>query len=430
MLEDYVLIHNINTAAFNPSPQSETMPYCSTGNCTWPVFTSLGYCSKCEDISRSLQDSTTSEVNYYNCGSDIDNWVPSKKDDSDCQAVIGNYTYTFPTFNGQDLKIADVVHPSNKTSFNVRFEMSSIYERPSFLVLPLEWQPDVPFNFTDGTSIFGGGLISFVRLSAHAPSIGDILTADVCALSLCAQKRNVSISFNQLSSIILQTVWGKWIHLESDSEYFYYPDAMSFVKDDINKTFPPVIPKYPNGEGHQLLGSQVSFLEAMLRTFQDEISLDTSGTLAEVPGKPRELDISFKIISAFNASSNISVTMENIAITLTNFVRDSSNLTVVGQVGHPQVFVNVIWIWLVLPTFIVMASIVFLTLAMYETKRQGACVWRTSEIALLFHGRKIFDEELQALQQVSEMEQVASKIRVKMTKISTGEWLLHRETGD
>ena len=303
--------------------------------------------------------------------------------------------------------------------------MASNDDWPSFLVLPLEWQAEIPFNFTDGTSIFGGALITFVRLDTHAPGIGDVLTADVCALSLCAQKRNVSVSSNQLSSIILQTVWGKLVQLESDSENFYYPDAMSFVGDDFNITFPSVIPKYHNGEGEQILGSLFSFLETMLRTFQDEISLDTSGVF---PGMGWEPDIRFKIISAFNASSNISMTMGNIATALTNSVRDSSNLTIVGQVGQVQVFVNVTWAWLVLPAFTVIAGIFFLTLAMYETKRQKACVWRTSEIALLFHGRKIFDDELHALRQVSEMEQMASKIRVKMAKTSSGEWLLQRET--
>jgi hypothetical protein len=125
-------------------------------------------------------------------------------------------------------------------------------------------------------------------------------------------------------------------------------------------------------------------------------------------------------MNAFHASLNISMTMENIAIGLTNYVRDSSNLTVSGQVGQVQVFVHVTWPWIILPTFLVVAGTVFLMLAMYETKRQGASVWRTSEMALLFCGRKLFDDELHALQ-VSEMEHAASKMRVQMTKTSTSE---------
>lgn len=114
---------------------------------------------------------------------------------------------------------------------------------------------------------------------------------------------------------------------------------MFFVRDDINVTFSSVIPKYRNGEDDQSFDDQVSGLKIILRIFRDEINLDINGRFLE---KGLKLNINFKIISVFNAFFNISMTMKNIVITLINFVHDFSNLTIVSQVGHPQVFVNVI----------------------------------------------------------------------------------------
>ena len=117
---------------------------------------------------------------------------------------------------------------------------------------------------------------------------------------------------------------------------------------------------------------------------------------------------------------------------MTNYVRDSSNLTVVGQVGQTHVYVTVIWPWIILPAFLVIASIVYLMLAMYESKRKRVRVWRTSELALLFHGRKVWDDydELHAPHRVSELEHAAKEIRVQMVEKSDGEWILHREKED
>lgn len=307
------------------------------------------------------------------------------------------------------------------------------------------------FNFTDGTLTSGGGLIVFIRLNGQDPGIGDVLQADLCALSYCAQKRHVSVTLNQFSSTILQTVYGNPITDKTVlRKYPYNNTVLSFIGDDFNITFPPlpIQPYYDVNtyrseltEDDTLKGASTESWENNMRflmnQFQDKITpgfpfpkLYDSGneTNYEDPHDVLRPQAAFHIIDAFKASSNIPMMMENIATALTNVIRDSSNFTVVGQVGQTHIYVTVIWPWIALPAFLVIASIIFLMLAMYESKRNGARVWRTSELALLFHGRKVWDEEgLQALRRVSDMERAASEIQVQMVKKSDGEWILQRE---
>lgn len=68
------------------------------------------------------------------------------------------------------------------------------------------------------------------------------------------------------------------------------------------------------------------------------------------------------------------MTMDNVAIALTNYFRNSSNKTVVGQAGQSEVYIRVTWPWITLPALLVAAGTVFLILTMLETKRRGACV--------------------------------------------------------
>ena len=140
-----------------------------------------------------------------------------------------------------------------------------------------------------------------------------------------------------------------------------------------------------------------------------------------------ETEATSNIIGGFNASSNISMTMDNIATALTNWLRDSSNVTVAGQAGHVEFYVHVSWPWITLPAFLVIAGTIFLILAMYETERLGASIWKTSELALLFHGLEESDHELNNLLRSSEMEHTASSTKVKVAKTSSGRWMLRRE---
>lgn len=415
---DYALIGTISNAAFNPNPLSETQPRCSTGDCTWPPFTSLGFCFKCQDISQAVQNSSTHDDRREKVDPNPDHrgGFPGMSNSPRRDNHWKDYTYTFPELNGQVLQSLGTYSQAPQRSISTRFDMDM--EDPRFFAMQLYWDPATPFNFNDGTSVPTVSLLIFIRTSAQNSDPGAVVAADLCALSFCAQKRTVSVSLDQPTFTVLQTVNGiQNVQIKPGKEgYGTDPDLkkrLSFIGDDFNTTFPET-----NGEIDP--SNWVNNLRDLLSTFEGKL-------VGQVVYKNDPKAIS-NMIGALNASSNISMTMNNIATAMTNHFRDSSNNTIVGQASQTELFVDVTWPWITLPAILVLAGFIFLMLAMFETKRLGASIWKTSELALLFHGSEESYADLQELlDRCSEMESVALGIRTQMVKSSSGKWVLRRE---
>lgn len=217
-------------------------------------------------------------------------------DDTECWIPETNYTYELRNLNGPIFQITEGDWELNiyDNSFFINIFNNTL---PSMLAVPLNQRPSNPFKFSDGTSITNAGLISFIRPSKEGvlrPE--DVLTADICALSFCAQKRNVSVSLNQVSSSILQTVFGiptYGVH--------WYPDMLSFEGGDINMTHPS---QGPTAENTRTDVSSLCLWLNYLNLLMDGFG----GHLMPLHDTPN----SYNIIGAFNAPSNISMTMEKI----------------------------------------------------------------------------------------------------------------------
>ena len=319
-----------------------------------------------------------------------------------------NYTYRFPELNGQVLRSAEGYLQRGQRSFS-SIPTTSVGEHPNrikypaFFNIQLEWDAFTPFNFTDGTSVSIVSLLISMRTSTQKSNPGDILAAELCAFTFCAQRRNVSLTLNQVSSTVLETV---------SAMKYEWGEGLSLIGDDLKKTSTAL------ADGLNA-AKWVTNLRFLLSTFE--------GNLAEEPDTLSAPTATSNLIGAFNASSNISMTMNNIATAMTNYFRDSSDKTVVGQAGQTELFIHVTWPWIALPVFLVLAGTVFLILAMWETKRVGASIWKTSELALLFHGSEESYADLSALDRSSEMENVAAGIKARMTRRADGKWVLRRE---
>jgi hypothetical protein len=64
----------------------------------------------------------------------------------------------------------------------------------------------------------------------------------------------------------------------------------------------------------------------------------------------------------------------------------ASNTTVRGAVYASEVYVSVNWTWVALPGSLVTLGAVFLLLTILLTRRQGLTLWKSSLLAVLFHG--------------------------------------------
>lgn len=408
LLQDFSLINVINDAVFRQDPLPEMQPHCPSGNCTFVPFTSLGFCSKCEDISQLFQEHST-----YVDGCYSDPWVAC--------LVQRNYTYRLPQLNGQVLTTwTNSWLEASNGSLSLSFYLSDGWQTPIFLVIPLVTDYSKPFKFTDGTSYPVLSLITSIRISNQVYDAGAIIKADLCALSFCAQERNVSLLLNRASSTMHQTVHGtrnSYDSLDANGNPFTW---LSFKGDNFNMTFPPHVSE------HSVPTASADTWQANIAYLISYLSGNMTKPFKPDGGHYNESTVTSNLIGGFEASPNISMTMDNVATALTNFFRASSNVSVSGQSGQVEIYVHVSWPWIALPASVITAGTFLLILVIYESKRSGGRIWKTSELPLLFQGLEEQDQKLNEIQKVSEMEHTATKIRAQMVKTSAGGFVLRQ----
>lgn len=387
------LVEAMNEAVFTSNPILDSQPPCPTGNCLWPQFTSLGFCSSCQDITQEMQQDSTS----------VSTSVFTQWDDVRRTEKNTTFTYSVPrSFLDGYYENAD---PSNLPSVNLTMStfsmdvngsgITGLTGAPRFLAWALSSDGTADTNRTPS----GFGLYMFIRTSTSLSSPGIVLSADLCSMSFCLKTRSVSVSSGKVNSSVLDTIYANRnlsTHSGLNTSYVF-PDGSDSLTLNLG---PATEPALENALGTLLTGN-VS--ETTASQSQDSNSSSSSN-----------------LIAGFDASHNVSLAMTNLATAMSNYIRDASNHTVSGQLGITETYVRVLWPWITLPGIIVVVGALFLITGIIETKRRDVDIWKDSELALLFHGLDGGNERFVGLNKISEMDYVASRMKIRMTSTRSG----------
>ena len=376
------LVEAINEAVFTSGLIPDTQPPCPTGNCLWPQFTSLDFCSSCQDITQEMQqDSTSVSTPVYN------------------QRGQKNVTFTYSVpralhgyFTDSDSNNPNLTNITT-APFSVTLngsQVAGVTGIPRFSAWALSSDGTADTNRTPS----GFGLYAFIRTSTSFSSPGTVLSAELCSMSFCLQNRNVSISSGKLNSSVLDTI---------------YADRNLSTHSGFNVSY-----VFPNGADSLALNLGPATEPALEVALGALLTGNVSETTASQP-QDNNSTSSSNLIAGFDASHNVSLAMANLATAMTNYIRDASNHTVSGQLGITETYVRVLWPWIILPATLVSSGALFLVMGIVETKRRGVDVWKDSELALLFHGLSGGNERFAGLNKISEMDYVASRMKIRMT---------------
>jgi hypothetical protein len=132
------------------------------------------------------------------------------------------------------------------------------------------------------------------------------------------------------------------------------------------------------------------------------------------------------VMEAFNVTSDWTGLMDGLAKSMTTYIRSSGlsgteNAT--GTAYRLETFVHVKWPWLAMPVALVAFSGLFLTVTMIVNSRKNVLAWKSNSLALLFHGLEGVDIR-GAGEGLGQMDDIARKTRVKLTRSEAGEWKL------
>lgn len=138
------------------------------------------------------------------------------------------------------------------------------------------------------------------------------------------------------------------------------------------------------------------------------------------------------IVQALYDTSNLTRRIHNLATSMTNNIREQDDHVsgpAHGIAWTDETYVHVRWGWFTFPAALMLISALFLVAIILETSYRDILVWKSSNLALLFHGRglNLSSPSDQPVSRLSAITSRARKIRAELLETPDGGWKLTEE---
>ena len=432
-----------------------THPVCTSGNCNWKLYSTLGVCSSCYDITDTL-------IKTSNCST-------GSVDMSGCTYVLQNGT-------NSDTIVEPLRNGYANASGGMSISTSTMFEK--------------------NTSIIG--LISLF-LARDPRAMKPKLYATSCTLDFCIKKIDSSVVDGSLTENVLSIYANGSLTVdnvpstpspastspspvlqEPPTGYAVEPFPMELPPPDIGHVvdpFPLEVPAPDMGAGlgngptvdltplevremaddernMQLVLNDsahsdcVTISGTTLSAFHSYLSSLFNGTAISLPGgllvKASTAAYSNDIIGALFIAQNTSQShstpinplpglealMKVVATSMTNNIRNNGNGTgsALGKVWITTSIVHVRWIWLTVPLLLNLAAFVFIVATMRHSQASQTPIWKSSAIAPILHGLSAdHHATLSNGTIVTEMETAAENMKISFRPSDDG-WRFASET--
>ena len=388
---------------------------CTTGNCTWPPFTSAAVCSSCNDVSEYLQ----LDKRIGTGGGNIP--LPS------IQVLVTPYT----AFTLRNANLSNY----DSRMYNSSVRRSSIGNDATLLTANTTYDALETTSFRDLETM----LFSFVVLKASNEWLeGNITwnvsrpTATECALYLCANMYEAETRDGKLRETVLRS----WAIRNAAS---YKPDPKStiynytsdgpaidiYVAQKGDRLYDPEVPRtnlvlsVPKEESPDVmsftrtLNVSYAFITTTTESFLDltaeskAIGHKTIGMMA-YPAWDGGIT---PLVNALWDSKNLTETFDNVARSLTNQMRNTAmNLPEYSEApGFTLkwvIHVRVKWAYLAFPAAMIGLGVIYVLLAIWESTRLHVPVWKESAMPSLLHG---LDNDTQNLLRGAQTDSTGAK---------------------
>lgn len=419
---------------------------CPTGNCTWPAFESLAVCSRCADLTDSLEEIVTDGRLYtsleadngaasitYNGGTAfrlanglyIDNqngWAYGKVNDGASDDIFGAVMMTtFGTGNASETVSMQDLDTLIWSASMIRVNADPSNTSAVWPNLPRAATECAIFYCVNSyeTAVINGTLQETSDQVANVTRLSDSWQVQGQNADLLNETMRDSIAFNSYFSVLARTD----LTLQSPATGDKFNISQAAV-DSVSSHF------------HGSFAST-------LRTFnvtQDGTKPVVSGRLNGFYMNSSQVQYSPGVMQALFSSADLNATFAAMATSMSNAVRtaaagaeDEDNSSVGGSRGDLVTFYRIVWPWISLHCLVVVAGLVFLVVTVWENQgRRGAAapVWKSSSLAVMSRGAAV-REVLEGAHRVQHMEEKARATRVSLfEKDITASYPLHHVAFD
>jgi hypothetical protein len=389
---------------FNLSKTASAIsPTCSTGNCSFPDYSSLAFCSQCVDVSSylslssgnpqtaySLQSFGCSEYTAYNATS-ISGICPSK--------------VTAPNGLTLDYTVANIESTSPGDS---KENGLSIMNTSSDALIS---------NMLDAHTVTYTFLGNFSMIARTVPKP----TAYDCVISTCAKRYTAGVFNGQFR----EQVRGTFTNMTriNTSEFPYNGSGVEVTgpgttSSNLNINLTTTIPANSSDSGTDELFN-IGYVSA--REFTSFLQNSLEGNIVSTTNySDGSFEPSFPTSDYMqglweHGIESIPQTLDGLATAWTNNIRDAGQ-PARGTAIQGQTFIQVQFLWLIFPFALELLALLFFIATVFKSKSGDIPTWKESSLASLLHGPKTLNWPLPdpRLETISGMEEFANSLKTRL----------------
>lgn len=374
----------------NTSKVGQQVPVqCASGNCHWASYTSLGMCSRCNDVSDHLR--------FTRKRGDSLIWV-------DWPGAEG------PEAFGED--VPRYTLRENGLLINNQYDINQTDDPFTLLTAKSTLRPSESITFKNYTTLLvATSIIRMKNLSQVALHFNEKhLEAVECALYFCTKTLTSTTQNGHLietsEEVASTREPGSWIRMDTgrpappQHDNALYEAFHWSPRTDLAIRVPP---GSPGADFIPRVNVSQPAIDALSAFVTDSFSISANtfgsnwptinGAVARNMGNPSD-SVRFSsiwatspIMEAFWASPHLGSTFNNVALSMTNSMRAYSDdsLQVMGDLGKTVSLINVRWEWMILPCACVFLSAVYLGITILNTSRRRVPLWKNSALPILFN---------------------------------------------
>ncbi|CAG8390446.1 unnamed protein product [Penicillium salamii] len=386
-------------------------PDCPSGNCTWSKFQSSGMCSQCSDITQSVDlkcgiVSDNSNTTKYSTVREVD----VKCDLVPPQGNTNQFNLDFLFVASKDTSLENLSW-YNYLTRKLSWHILSAYDFNAYNVRPQT--KNQPFaSPSDPLMVIGYAEIGYNEDYIDSDLIGGIRVdkATQCSLELCVLEYDVFVK-NGTPNVTTSVVDYGELFWKKTSDPRISLGATTCWKP---RSSPQDI-AFENSKPGTFF--QLSPVEFAFCGINFEIPLDESvfvgSTNQSDQGNSTKLD---KLYGDHNtariASIGLEKIMSNVAQHMNKEALHQNGSEVHGKAYITEVFVEVKWLWLILPIILVTSGTLFIAMVIFENKKNGTSLWKSSVLAFFYHGLYDVDSDSMAAS-VMEKKAEGSVVRLQ-----------------
>ncbi|KAJ4359626.1 uncharacterized protein N0V89_000181 [Didymosphaeria variabile] len=393
--------------------QAEIPVTCSTGNCAWPLYRTLGVCSACQDVSSLLG---------YACISSKLDWVRNiSRDPTESSYLRGNMCGYFINATGE----SPVMMTGYAIGPNITYTGQALVARG----LPL-------VDSITRTTLFGGT----VHFGHIRNPIEDFIVAGLqdteavyanrtpfaqeCVLYWCVKAINSTYSLGAYKEEVVETFinsttgpqpWNTALMEDTDEGPIYNYNYAENVS--IRVPFDPEEINY--GMTNETMVLTALAFDDVLPFFSTMVNSSNTPSIRLRYWNSGNIEM-IPEINPWVPTNNITQHVERLATAVTNLIRSSSRTkSVSGDAFAKEVYVNVQWAWLTFPLLLLILSLLFLVSTIVRVSRADgeAGIWKNSAMPILIYS--LPKDAQQALVSSGALD-AGSKTKAKNTRIRLG----------